>query len=787
MRAIKNFSFLFLLLVLLSGGIYSEIEYPWKNIYIGALEARAWNGLLLSTDENTAFAFRIKIEKEGEVIDGEDLYYIISEVGPHSPDGQYARLKLDLSLPFNMGSDTPILIKPPSSSDTFIFEWSRQDEKTVVGRIQAPEGMVIHLVNYFPWDLKGRYRIREDGQVQGESAETNDYKYLLWTDPGGNLTRGAEGEELVHSFSTERDRSIYFVAGVGEEEDIIHNQIFNYKNRKTIDTILVDEEKRYRRRRVKVEGLYGGAARAISNNLFWTTLYQLGYHRIYVPSGRTRLQPTPEGNPGHWTIFEWVSFFNALEAAIESSKHAKDIIRAVLETQYPNGNIPNWRSRFGGTPDRSQPPIGSYVVLKLFQRLGDLELLSYSYPYLVKWHSFWKEEKDNGQSRRDGNGDGLLEWGTDPEYLPQIVPSWEENVEGKKRTTWESGEDDLPNWDEVSFNQETGTLTVNCIGLNSLYALDAWCLAQIADVLDRNEDYESYLSEYETMKELINTHLWNDKEGFYFDRHWDGRFSSKKAASNFYPLLARIPERSRALQMNRHLLNPKEFWGDFVIPTISRDNPAFSRDQFSWRGAIWSPTNYLVYQGLKAYRFDAVASEFAKRSYDLFLRTWENYQLCPENFDARTGAARGHGFLSWGPLFTLVALEEYLDFTPWEGFRFGMINPEERGRLSKISILGRHYEVEVSPSLIRLREEDREILRTNGSAVFRHFLYSENEISFEFRAVEKREIRVQFLVEGRYQVLVDDEVVSLPKGKSCKIRVPEGDHTVLIQLLERID
>ena len=109
------------------------------------------------------------------------------------------------------------------------------------------------------------------------------------------------------------------------------------------------------------------------------------------------------------------------------------------------------------------------------------------------------------------------------------------NVEGKKRTTWESGEDDLPNWDEVSFNQETGTLTVNCIGLNSLYALDAWCLAQIADVLDRNEDYESYLSEYETMKELINTHLWNDKEGFYFDRHWDGRFSSKKAASNFEP------------------------------------------------------------------------------------------------------------------------------------------------------------------------------------------------------------------------------------------------------------
>jgi hypothetical protein len=786
-RTKRYFLLFFLSLFLFTSGLYPEIEYPWKNIYIGALEARALNGLVLSPQENSVFAFRFRVEKEGEIVDGNDVLYLISEVGPHSPDGQYARLKLDLSLPFNMRDETPILIKPPSSADTFIFEWSRQDERTVVGRIRVPGGMIIHLVHYFPWDIGGKYSVLSDGHVKGENTGFSDFQYLLWTDPKGNGTTESEGEEVVISFPTEDDQYIYFVAGLGEEEDAISDQINRLKNRRTIDSILEEEERRYMNRRVKVEGLYGGAARAISNNLFWTTLYQPGHNRIYVPLGRNRILPTPEGNPGHWTIFEWGSFFNALEASIESSKHAKDIIKAVLETQYPNGNIPNWRGRFGGTPDRSQPPIGSYVVYKLFQRLGDVDLLSYAYPYLVRWHTFWKEENANGQSRRDGNGDGLLEWGTDPEYLPQIVPSWQENAEGKKRATWESGEDDLPNWDEASFNQETGTLTVNSVSLNSLYTLDAWCLAQIADILDRREEYEHYLSEYEEMKDLINTALWDDKEGFYFDRHWDGRFSSKKAASNFYPLLARIPDRTMALQMNKHLLNPKEFWGDFVIPTISRDDPAFNRDHFSWRGAIWSPTNYLVYQGLKANRFDAVASEFAKRSYELFLRTWENYQLCPESFDARTGAARGHEFLSWGPLFTLMALEEYLDFTPWEGFRFGMINPEEKGKLSRMSILGRHYEVDVSRALLRLKEEDREILRTNGSAVFRRFLYSENEISFEIHAIERRDIRVQFLVEGKYQVLVDDEVVSLPKGRSCRIRVPEGYHFVLIQLLERMD
>lgn len=787
MRAIKYVIPVFLSLVILAGGLFSDIEYPWKNTYIGALEARAWNGLLFSPQTGSAFAFRIQIEKGGEVIDGNDVFYLISEVGPHSPDGHYARLKLDLSLPFNMQDGTPILIKPPSNSDTFVLEWSRQDESTVVGRIVAPEDIIIHLVNYFPWDFRGSYRRLSEDQVKGESPSGTGFHYLLWVAPRGSLDADSEGEELVLSFPVGDERSLYFVAGVGESEEAVSGQVFRYQDKDIIDSILEEEEKRYRERRVKVEGLYEGAARAISNNLFWTVLYQPGLHRIYMPSGRNQILPTPEGNPGHWTIFEWASFFGALEASVESSKHAKEILRAVLETQYPNGNIPNWRSRFGGTPDRSQPPIGSYVVLKLFQKFGDLDMLRNAYPYLVKWHSFWKEERTEGQSRRDGNGDGLLEWGTDPEYLPKIVPDWEENVEGKRRATWESGEGDSPNWDDVPYNQETGTLTINCVGLNSLYALDARCLAQIADVLDKREDYSSYLSEYEAMRELINTHLWDDKEGFYFDRHWDGRFSTKKSASSFYPLLARIPDRSRALRMTQHLLNPKEFWGDFVIPTISRDDPAFSQDHFSWRGAIWAPTNYLVYQGLKTYQFDAIASEFARRSYELFLRTWENYQLCPENFDARTGAAQGHGFLSSGPLFALIALEEYLDFTPWEGFRFGMIDPEDKGKLSNISILGRQYEVDVSRSGIKLKEEDREIFRTNGGAVVRRFLYSENEISFEFRSVEKREIRVRFLVEGKYQVLVDEEVVSLPKGKSCKLKVSEGDHKVIIQLLERLD
>jgi len=779
--------FLFLALACLASfALQAEVYYPWKDVYIGALEGKAWAGLVLAPHRESVFAFRFKVEKGNEIIDEEDLFFLVSEVGPQSPDGAYARIKVDLSLPFKKGKDTPILIKPAPKSDTLIIEWTRQNEKTVLGKISAPKNIKLHLIHYFPWNFEGKYQFRSDGQIHGRSTGSKTFHYIHWNYPKGELITDPEGKEVELVFSTEKERELYFVAGIGEEPKVLSNLIYRYKNRSAIDNFLKDEEKRYKKKRVNIDGIYKGVVEAITNNLFWMILYQPGNHRLYAPAGRGWIFPKPDGSPDHWTIFEWDSFFNALEVAVESFKHAKEVVKSVLETQYPNGNIPNWRGRFGGAPDRSQPPVGSYVVLKLFQRMGDLDFLRSSYPFLTKWHSFWKTTKENGMVFRDGNGDGLLEWGANLELVAEEVPSWERNVEGKKRALWESGQDDLPNWDDASFSLDSETLTMNCLDLNCLYALDAWCLAQIANFLNKREDYRKHLNEYQEMKNLINVYLWDDINGFYFDRYWDGKFSTRKAASNFYPLVARIPDQKRALQMIKRLLNPQEFWGDYVIPTISRDDPAY-KDQQYWRGTIWPPTNYLVYQGLKAYGFDAIASEFAKRSSALFLRSWENFQICSENYDSRTGEAGGQRHQSWGPLFALIALEEYLDFTPWEGFRFGIVNPNKKGRLSRLFIQGRHYDVQVSPSKLLLKEEGKVIFRANGGAVVRQFLYSEQEISFEIKSLEEREIKIYFLTKGRYQLSIDDALQRVFEGKKVKFKVPHGNHNVVIFLLSKED
>jgi neutral trehalase len=764
-------------------GVMAEIQYQWKDVYIGALEAENWVGLLIAPNPDIAFAFRIRAKKMDEEVEGIDHLFLISEVGPHSPDGQYARIKMDLGLPFGKGEDTPVLKKPSKRQTTLVMEWTRQSEKTVIGRIFVPAGIEINLIHYFPWDFNGNYQALSDGHVRGESATSEKQYYLFWTSPGWIQSEDLQERPLTLRFPDTKQKRIHFVASVGQDMTILRNQIFRYQNQAIIDKFLEEEENRYQRRRVKIDGLYEGVEKAITNNLFWTTLYQPGNHRLFTPAGRRWIFPSEKGQD-QWTIHGWNSFFNALLLSVESVKHAKDVIRSVLETQYPNGNIPHWKGKSGGTPDRSQPPIGSFVVWKCFQRDGDMEFLRYAYPYLKRWHAFWKTKKRNGQARRDGNRDGLMEWGSDTGLIASWIPAWERDASGETRASWESGQNDLPNWDRAAYSEATGTLTMNCVDLNSLYALDAWCMAQMARILKNDQEFTSYTEEYEQMKALINDRLWNDADGFYYDRYWDGRFSSKKAASNFYPLLAKIPDQDRALLLRKRLLNEEEFWGEYVVPTISRDDQEFA-DQDYWRGKIWSPTNYLIYQGLKAYGFDAVASEFAKKSAELFMRSWVNFQLCPENFDSRTGESGRLRYQSWGPLFALIAMEEYMDFTPWDGFRFGMIQPEKSGTLSRLYIQGRHYDVEVSSKKVKLKEEGRTILAVNKAAVFRRFLYSEGEVAFSIKTLKRAEIKVNLLTKGRYQIEIDNQPAEIFEGKSRKFKIPEGEHDVLILLLEK--
>ena len=474
-----------------------------------------------------------------------------------------------------------------------------------------------------------------------------------------------------------------------------------------VHDILLSARGEHERGSIKITGgPFEGCAQAVASVLNWCVAWDLLHERPYTFVSRAFVDRAEKimlmfgfDKASRGPILAlWDNLFNALLHSIEDQELAESNVRAMLDDSslidgvYP----PNYIAHTFRSGDRSQPPIGSLVTWKLYKKFKNTEFLKWAYPRLKRWHRWWKEN-------RDGNKDGLLEWGS---TFGVKEPGNEAGTLNAAK--YESGMDNSPLYDDAEYNREIGTMNLSDVGLNSLYAADAMYLSIIANELGLRSDSEELSREYEMLVNKINDELWNDDEMAYLNRYWDGKFSMRMAPTSFYPLMAGIPSPERARKIvERHLQNEDEFWGDFVIPSISRKDPAFI-DQLYWRGRIWPPMNYLVYLGLKAYEMDEIAYEFAKKSVHLFMNEWCGESHCHENYNAVTGegddvptpikpfSEGSDRFYSWGALLALIGIEEIIDIELDEGIRFGCRYLKEKTVLTKIHLENSIYHIETS-------------------------------------------------------------------------------------------
>jgi len=169
----------------------------------------------------------------------------------------------------------------------------------------------------------------------------------------------------------------------------------------------------------------------------------------------------------------------------------------------------------------------------------------------------------------------------------------------------------------------------------------------------------------------VRTELWDEARGLFANRLWSGGFVRSLGPTSFYPLAAGIPTAAQTERMLAHLGDPAQFGGPFPIPGTARDDPA-ARDNVYWRGRIWPPMNWFVWQGLRRAGKRAEASDLARRSFALFRSAWEERRICAENYNAETGEPLDgpdtDGFYCWGALMPAMAVGEVMDHTPWGGW-----------------------------------------------------------------------------------------------------------------------
>jgi putative isomerase len=396
---------------------------------------------------------------------------------------------------------------------------------------------------------------------------------------------------------------------------------------------------------------------AIETTLGWDTIFEPEKQRVVSPVSRLWSERW-----GGYVIFDWDTFFAATMASLGDRDLAYADAIETLRESTQEGFVPNY-ARAGNWKsfDRSEPPVGAITVLGLYRKFSDLWFLDQTFPALLHWNRWWTQHRDL---------DGYLTWGSDGENPPGDLDDASRGT--RTGAILESGLDNSPMYDDAAFDKKTHLLQIADVGLMSMYIADCDALAEIADLLHKSSEAHELRERAHHYRQTLET-LWNPEAGIFLNKDLrTGQFSHRLSPTNFYPLLAHAATPTQAASMvDRHLLNPEEFWGEWVIPSIARDDPAF-KDQNYWRGRIWGPMNYLVYLGLENYDLAKVRNEFADKSYALFLKEWREHGHVHENYNAILGSGddvtSSDRFYHWGALLGYV---KYLEETK-------AVQPEQR-------------------------------------------------------------------------------------------------------------
>lgn len=396
-------------------------------------------------------------------------------------------------------------------------------------------------------------------------------------------------------------------------------------------------------------GSHSESYTAMKTCLAWDTIYEAEHDRICSPVSRLW-----NNNWGGYVLFDWDTYFAALMASVESKELAQLNAIAITDEVTESGFIPN----FGAADDvksrdRSQPPVGAHVCMEIYKKWPEKWFLEKVYPTLIGWNRWFAEHRMTEE--------GYLCWGSDP-FMPRNGRWFEMNqVNDWQGAAYESGLDNSPMFDGMVFDERTHLMKLADVGLMGLYIMDCRCMIKMSRILGR----EDMIPELEARKQKVEqalTTLWDEEFGMFLNKDLArGVLSRRISPTNFYALQADcVTDIQKKRMMAEHFYNPEEFWGDYIIPTIARNDPGYP-DQNYWRGRIWAPTNYLAYAAMKYAGLKKECDDLAKKSEDLILKEWRLHGHVHENYSGDDGMGCGKWnsdkFYHWGGLLAYIALD----------------------------------------------------------------------------------------------------------------------------------
>ncbi len=422
--------------------------------------------------------------------------------------------------------------------------------------------------------------------------------------------------------------------------------------RRTVDEakeIIAKYAARHKERTKKYGGLEE-AYKAMQTCMAWDTVYDPLKDRLISPVSRRWNK-----NWGGYVMFCWDNYFAAQIASVESREVAYANLIEITKEKTESGFVPNVASAIGvSSRDRSQPPVGAASLLAVYKKWQEKWVIEMIFDDLVAWNDWWFEHRQIEP--------GLFAWGSDP-YESRLDHYCEfDGVNDRLGAALESGLDNSPMYDGIPFDDDRHMLKLIDVGLTGLVIMDCRALKELAGTIG-NEEVKRKMEERLVLCEPAIQKLWCEEDGFFYNLRTDtGEFNKHISPTNFYALYSSSVTKEQCRRViDEHFYNSEEYWGDYILPSIARNDPAYPEQEY-WRGRIWAPMNFLTYGALTAQGLDQPTHDLAVRSRNLLLKEWLEKGHVHENYCADTGAGcnsnSSDAFYHWGGLLGLIALRE---------------------------------------------------------------------------------------------------------------------------------
>ena len=414
---------------------------------------------------------------------------------------------------------------------------------------------------------------------------------------------------------------------------------------------LLDERRVEVEKEIAAHGRFAPVYEIIQTAVTWNTAYDAKRRRVATPTSRIWSIES-----GGYVMYCWDGYFCALLASLQSKELAYANIIEITSEMTCDGFVPNvtWGNGYKSL-DRSQPPVGASTLLSLYKKYGDVWLCELLYPAMKRWNDWYYLHRKNEN--------GTFSWGSDP-FEGKFGTKWETaGVGDTYGAALESGMDNSPMYDGIPFDKDRCVMMLEDVGLTGLFINDCGAMAELAKNVGEKDDAAEFIRRRkEASRGLAG--LWSEEDGIYLNRRSDtGEFSRRLSPTLFYALFDKNVPPERAKRMaDGHYFNENEFYGEYVMPTISRNDAAF-HEQLYWRGRIWAPVNFLVYEAMKGREeLSHARKDLIEKSYSLLMKEWTEHRHVHENYNAETGEGcdveSSDRFYHWGALLGLIGIIE---------------------------------------------------------------------------------------------------------------------------------